>query len=46
MQKTETRKANPGRKEAATVQGLLLSALEMEDETVHSVYRDYPDRES
>ncbi|MDT8301329.1 MAG: hypothetical protein RQ760_07575 [Sedimentisphaerales bacterium] len=43
MQKTETRKA---KKEPKTVQGLLLSALDMEDEIAHSVYRDYLDREN
>ena len=32
MQKTETRKAGNHHKEPKTVQGLLLSALDMEDE--------------
>ena len=46
MQKTETRKAETHHKEPKTVQGLLLSALDMEDEIAHSVYRDYLDREN
>ncbi len=46
MQKTETRKAGNHHKEPKTVQGLLLSALDMEDEIAHSVYRDYMDREN
>ena len=46
MQKTETIKAETHRKEPKTVQGLLLSALDMEDEIAHSVYRDYLDREN
>ena len=46
MQKTETRQAETHYKEPKTVQGLLLSALDMEDEIAHSVYRDYLDREN
>ena len=46
MQKTETRKADIDRKKPKTVQGLLLSALDMEDEIAHSVYRDYMDRKN
>jgi len=46
MQKTETRKAETHRKEPKTVQWLLLSALDMEDEIAHSIYRDYMDREN
>ena len=46
MQKIETRKAGNHHKEPKTVQGLLLSALDMEDEIAHSVYRDYLDREN
>ncbi len=46
MQKTETRQAETHHKEPKTVQGLLLSALDMEDEIAHSVYRDYLDREN
>lgn len=41
MQKTETRHAENHHKEPKTVQGLLLSALDMEDDIAHSVYRDY-----
>lgn len=46
MQKIETKKAENGSKEPKTVQGLLLSALDMEDEIAHSVYRDYMKREN
>ena len=46
MQKTETKKAENHHKEPKTVQELLLSALDMEDEIAHSVYRDYLDREN
>lgn len=46
MQKTETIKTETHRKEPKTVQGLLLSALDMEDEIAHSIYRDYMDREN
>ena len=46
MQKTKTRKTETHHKEPKTVQGLLLSALDMEDEIAHSVYRDYLDREN
>ncbi len=46
MQKTETRKAETHSKEPKIVQGLLLSALDMEDEIAHSIYRDYMDREN
>jgi len=46
MQKTETRQAETHHKEPKTVQGLLLSALDMEDEIAHSVYQDYLGRES
>ena len=46
MQKTETRKAENHHKEPKTVQGLLLSALDMEDEIAHSVYLDYLDSEN
>ena len=46
MQKTKTRKAETCRKEPKTVQGLLLSAMDMEDEIAHSVYRDYMEREN
>jgi hypothetical protein len=46
MQKTEIRKAETSRKEPKTVEGLLVSALDMEDEIAHSVYRDYMDRDN
>ena len=46
MQKTETKKAETHQKEPKTVQGLLLSALDMEDEIAHSIYRDYMNREN
>ncbi|MCP4258691.1 MAG: hypothetical protein GY774_14500 [Planctomycetes bacterium] len=46
MQKTEPIKAEIGPKELKTAQGLLLSALDMEDEIAHSVYRDYMEREN
>ena len=46
MQKTETTKTEIRQKEPKTVEGFLISALEMEDEIAHSVYRDYMERES
>ena len=46
MQQTKTRKAETCRKEPKTVQGLLLSAMDMVDEIAHSVYRDYMEREN
>lgn len=46
MQKTETIKADTDRKELKTIQGLLLSALDMEDEIAHSVYRDFMEWEN
>jgi hypothetical protein len=39
MQSTETKKAK-------TISGLLASALDMEDEIAHSVYRDYMERKN
>ncbi len=33
-------------KEAKTISGLLISALDMEDEIAHSVYRDYMERKN
>ncbi len=44
MPSTETNKAIEAPKEPTTTQGLLVSALDMEDEIAHSVYRDYMDR--
>lgn len=46
MHKTEIEKAETGLKEPKTIQGLLLSALDMEDEIAHSVYREYMEREN
>jgi hypothetical protein len=46
MQKTETKKVETGLKELKTEQGLLLSALDMEGEIAHSVYREYMEREN
>jgi hypothetical protein len=46
MQKTRARKPETGHKEPKTLQGLLLSALDMEDEIAHSVYQDYMKREN
>jgi hypothetical protein len=45
MQNTEPRQVRAGRSEPKTLQGLLLSALDMEDEIAHSVYRDFMQRE-
>ncbi len=44
MTSTKTAKTATGDNETATVEGLLVSALDMEDEIAHSVYRDYMDR--
>jgi len=46
MQKTETRKTDTGHEEPKTFQGMLLSALDMEDEMAHSVYQDYMERKN
>ena len=46
MQKTEIRKAETRQKEPITVEGFLLSALDMEDEIAHSIYRHYLEREN
>jgi Mg2+ and Co2+ transporter CorA len=46
MQSTETKKAGYSRKEPQSIAGLLLSALDMEDEIAHSVYQDYMDRKN
>ncbi len=43
MPSTETNKAAACSKELTTVKGLLVSALDMEDEIAHSVYADYMD---
>ena len=44
MRSTETNKATACSKEPTTVEKLLVSALDMEDEIAHSVYLDYMDR--
>ena len=46
MQSTERRKTGSRRKEPKTIVGVLLSALDMEDEIAHSIYRDYMDRKN
>ena len=46
MEKTETQQTLPRSKEPQTVQGLLKSALDMEDEIAHGVYRYYMEREN
>ena len=46
MQSTETQKTGHRRKQPQSVAGLLLSALDMEDEIAHSVYQDYMDRKN
>jgi hypothetical protein len=44
MPSTEINKVKVGCKEPTTAEGLLVSALDMEDEIAHGVYRDYLDR--
>jgi hypothetical protein len=44
MQSTERRKTTGHRREPNKIGGILLSALDMEDEIAHSIYRDYLDR--
>ncbi|MHC4539805.1 MAG: hypothetical protein ACYTEK_10490 [Planctomycetota bacterium] len=46
MQGTETEKAVSRRNEPQTIAGLLVSALDMEDEIAHSIYSDYMDRQN
>ena len=46
MEKNETQQTLPRTKEPKTVQGLLKSALDMEDEIAHSIYRNYMEREN
>jgi len=43
MRNTETNAATAAGKELTTAEGLLVSALDMEDEIAHSVYVDYMD---
>ena len=42
----EMRKSATRLKEPKTMSGILLSALDMEDEIAHSIYRDYMDRKN
>jgi len=44
MPGTKTNKTTLAGKEPTTAEGLLVSALDMEDEIAHSVYVDYLDR--
>lgn len=46
MQSTEIKRTGYSHKEPQSVAGLLLSALDMEDEIAHSVYQDYMDRKN
>jgi len=46
MEKTGTQQTLLSSKEPQTVQGLLKSALNMEDEIAHGVYRHYTEREN
>lgn len=46
MHNTEIRKATTHPKGPKTISGILLSALDMEDDIAHSVYRDYMDRKN
>jgi hypothetical protein len=46
MQSTETENDKARFKKHKTISGLLLSALDMEDEIAHSIYRDYMDRKN
>ena len=44
MQNTNIENARPRSKQCKIISGILLSALDMEDEIAHSVYLDYMDR--
>ena len=44
MHNTEIEKTTTHPGEPKTISGILLSALDMEDDIAHSVYRDYMDR--
>ena len=46
MQNTKIENAKPHSKKHKTISGILVSALEMEDEIAHSVYLDYVDRKN
>ena len=44
MHSTDLNKGTVHLKESKTISGILLSALDMEDEIAHSIYKDYLDR--
>jgi len=44
MQSTKIEKSKPLSKKDKIISGILISALDMEDEIAHSVYLDYLDR--
>ena len=46
MHGTEIDKDTALPKDTRTISGILLSALDMEDEIAHSIYRDYMDRKN
>jgi hypothetical protein len=46
MEKSETQQTIPLSKGPKTIQGLLKSALDMEDEIAHGVYHNYTEREN
>ncbi len=46
MQNTEIENTKAHPKKLKTISGLLISALDMEDEIAHSVYRDYMDQKN
>jgi hypothetical protein len=46
MSDTEIIDSATHHKEPKTTSGILLSALDMEDEIAHSIYRDYMDRKN
>ena len=46
MEKTETQQTLLSSKEPQTIEGLLKSALNMEDEIAHGVYSNYMEREN
>ena len=46
MHGTEIKKDTNLSQETRTISGILLSALDMEDEIAHSIYRDYMDRKN
>jgi hypothetical protein len=46
MQNTKVENANAQSQKHKTISGILLSALDMEDEIAHSIYQDYMDRKN